>query len=450
MRFFGDLPAVAALVILAGCQAPAGTRPNAKEQAPVPAQKRPAGGEAIAVDAAPAKITASTYIAAGRLHESQGRLALALQQYQYALNEDPGNAAVIGHMGVLYDRLGNSQMAEKAYADALRIAPDDPKLHNNLAFSHILRKRWQDAEIELTRAIELAPDFARARINLAMVLAQQNRFDEALRQFQLTLPPEDAFYNMGLMYQSKRKPLEAAQAYQQALQINPKLVAARERLKKMPPEILTAADRKLQEAAAAALADAEAKRQPAAPPAPAAQTRPAIAEAPHLPIPATLVPDLAAEVPAITPPASRPAADSDPDELADYTTVLPEVDPDCLDVTEEFVGPPVAETPVGPAASGNDGQTKPSTSRPADAEPAPAVAGDAPRSPVLGPEVATELDSLLPFWQRSPEVLAELAIAPARTTRAHLPTDWLVDWETMPMVREDPVLLPEPAHSRLP
>jgi tetratricopeptide (TPR) repeat protein len=123
-------------------------------------------------------------------------------------------------------------------------------------------KKWPQAQAELEQALALNPDFPRARINLALVLAQQDRFDESLKQFQMVLPPEDAHYNLGLMYQSKRKQVEAAQEYKRALQMNPKLTAAQEQLKRMPAAIPGEADRKLQ-AAELAKAKLAAERQAA-------------------------------------------------------------------------------------------------------------------------------------------------------------------------------------------
>jgi len=232
----------ATVMFQAGCQSPGDLRPDGSQNQ-APGDPKQLTGDEIGT----AKIEARTFIAAGRLHESQNRLMDAVQQYQHALAEDPGNVEILCRIGLLYDQIGNGALAEKAYQDALRRAPDDARIHNNLAFSYILRHKWPEAGIALTRALELAPDFARARVNLGMVLAQQNRFDEALQQFQTVLPPEDAFYDIGLMYQSKRKLVEAAASYKRSLEANPKLTAAKQQLKRMSSDVLAAADRKLRE-----------------------------------------------------------------------------------------------------------------------------------------------------------------------------------------------------------
>jgi Flp pilus assembly protein TadD len=258
MRIAAACIGAAAIVLGSGCQEPNGTGPKRSTQQEKSSSPK-GGNSADPVLVETPEIESSTYLAAARLHESQGRLREAVQQYEFAVQEDPTNVQLLARVGAIYDRLGNGAMAEKTYLEALRQAPSDARLHNNLAFSYILRSKWKDAEIELTRAIELAPDFARARVNLGMVLGHNGQFDDAFKQFEAALPPADAWYNLGLMYQSKRKSVEAAWAYKRALELNPKLVAAKEQLSRMPSSTLGAADQMIErERQAEATAKAEA------------------------------------------------------------------------------------------------------------------------------------------------------------------------------------------------
>ena len=188
------------------------------------------------------KILARTHLAAAHLHESQGHLARAAQQYHLAVNLDPKNVAALNRLGVILDRLGRFKQADKRFEQAIAVAPNEAYLHNNLAFSYIMQHTWADAEVELVRALELHPTFIRARINLAMVLSQQRRFEEAETEFMIALSPGDAHYNMGLMYKSQRYEVEAARSFMRALEIEPKLVAARKRLDKLPPDAVLRAE----------------------------------------------------------------------------------------------------------------------------------------------------------------------------------------------------------------
>lgn len=193
-------------------------------------------------DADPPNIKSDTYLAAGRLHESQGRLVKAAEQYRLAVAAKPDSVEALNRLGITLDRLGRFKEADDAFTKAIQLAPDKAHLHNNLAFSYILQQRWREAEVSLTKAIELSPGMTRARVNLAVAAAQQGRFTDAFTHFQAVLPIEDAHYNMGLMYQSKRLNVEAAKSFKAALRANPKLVAAQQRLDALPKEVISQAD----------------------------------------------------------------------------------------------------------------------------------------------------------------------------------------------------------------
>lgn len=240
---------------LAGCQG------GLERTDEIPGEHEPSRAEGI---------LASTHLAAARLHESQGRDLMAIQQYQLALKSAPGDSAAWGRLGVILDRMGNGAAAQEAYRKALAIKPQDAQIRNNLGFSYCLQAKWDLAEQELRQALEISPGLARARVNLAMALAQQDRFDEALDEFKLALPEADAQFNLGLMYQSKQRMVDAAVAYKSALELNPQLVAARKHLEKMELDVLTTADDRITEQKALAAAEAEE---------PAAQGWPELSEA---------------------------------------------------------------------------------------------------------------------------------------------------------------------------
>ncbi|MBP7933230.1 MAG: tetratricopeptide repeat protein [Phycisphaerae bacterium] len=187
-------------------------------------------------------IQPETHLAAGRLHETQGRLVRAAEQYRLAVAAKPSSVDAWNRLGIVLDRLGRFKEADEAFTEAIRLAPDQAYLHNNIAFSYILQARWREAEVALTKAIEIDPAMARARVNLAITVAQQGRFPDAFHQFQSVLPLEDAHYNMGLMYQSKRMNVEAAKSFKAALRANPKLLAAQKRLDSLPKDTVTQAE----------------------------------------------------------------------------------------------------------------------------------------------------------------------------------------------------------------
>jgi len=234
-----NMYAAFALALALGCASPETPSTTKRYQEPVSDLPSPDSPEVTEAEAP--EILPETHIAAGRLHESQGRFSRAAAQYRLAIRRNPDRIQAYNRLGIVLGRMGQYQSAEEAFQQALQRVPEQAYLHNNLAFNYILQSRWPEAHAELARALELHSDFSRARVNLAMVLAQMGNFEACLHQFRLALTLPDAYYNLGLMYKSKRQPIEAAQAFMKALELNPGLAAATQRLQEMPANTLSAA-----------------------------------------------------------------------------------------------------------------------------------------------------------------------------------------------------------------
>jgi tetratricopeptide (TPR) repeat protein len=122
-------------------------------------------------------------------------------------------------LGELLSTLGESRLADNAYARAIKASVHNPKLieaasalcENKLAVAERLLRdflksrpsdaaairmlaeigarlgRYEEAELLLARALELAPNFTPARHNYAMVLHRQMKAEQALAQVDLLL-----------------------------------------------------------------------------------------------------------------------------------------------------------------------------------------------------------------------------------------------------------------------
>jgi len=120
-------------------------------------------------------------------------------------------------LGILWDELGDWQRGEEAHRAALRLAPAQDRLHNNLGYNLLQQKRFAEAAEEFRRALELAPDSAIARNNLGLALAWQP--EEALRQWQKGADKATAHSNLAAVlmeqgrYAEARKELDTALSY---------------------------------------------------------------------------------------------------------------------------------------------------------------------------------------------------------------------------------------------
>ena len=84
--------------------------------------------------------------------------------------------AILSVQGAVLDQLGRHQEAQRYYASALKIKPDDPSVLSNLGLSYALAKDLKNAESTLRRAVVYPGADPRVRQNLALVVGLQGRF----------------------------------------------------------------------------------------------------------------------------------------------------------------------------------------------------------------------------------------------------------------------------------
>lgn len=163
------------------------------------ARKRKSDEDAAAV--------ANMNLGAGYLR--QGRLDLAIERLQRALEQNPRLADAHSTIAIAYDQIGSKEDAEKHYKRATQLEPQNPSSANSYAVFLCRQSRWKDAEPYFRRAADnreyTTPEVALTNAGICArssgdVEAAQSYFREALTRSP-TFP--DALTNMmDLSYQS--------------------------------------------------------------------------------------------------------------------------------------------------------------------------------------------------------------------------------------------------------
>lgn len=177
------------------------------------------------------RVDASTYFAHGHLLERQGHLSRSVEQYERALQINPGFLAARNRLGITLNKMGRHAEATHAFQVAAKQAPDQAHVFNNLGFSLYLQEQFAEASAALEQALSLKPDFARARMNYALALGKLGRTDEAFAQFEQVGPPADAHYNLAILQTDAGDYVAAVESLDQALTLDPNFEAARQQLK---------------------------------------------------------------------------------------------------------------------------------------------------------------------------------------------------------------------------
>ena len=143
-------------------------------------------------------------VAMGRTAELGGDLDTAMAAYNEALKNDPHRADANQRLAVVHDRLGRFQESAGYYAKALAAAPGDAEIFCDKGYSLYLQRRWAEADMCLRQAIALKPKLARAHNNLGLLLARDDKVDEALAEFRAAgCRPAEAHQNVGVRHEHR-------------------------------------------------------------------------------------------------------------------------------------------------------------------------------------------------------------------------------------------------------
>jgi len=137
----------------------------------------------------------------GRALADVGNFKQALEVLERAHSPDQPDWRVLSVQGAVLDQMGRHEDAQRYYATALKIVPDEPSVLSNLGLSYALAKDLVRAEMTLRRAISRPQADARVRQNLALVVGLQGRFAEAETIARADLPPEIASANVTYLRQ---------------------------------------------------------------------------------------------------------------------------------------------------------------------------------------------------------------------------------------------------------
>jgi len=201
---------------------------------------------------------------AGRHYHQQGRLDLAYQLYQQAVQLDDSHYAAWHSLGIVASQTQNYSEAVELLGKAICLNPDDAAAYYNLAVALTALKHYPgarecyDKAIELApgdaeaynnrgnllkalaeteaaladyrQAIDLNPDYAEAYNNLGNLLKTQNQTAEALSYYRqaIAIKPDyvEAYFNQGIALAECRQLAAAVQSYEQAIQLKPEFAAA--------------------------------------------------------------------------------------------------------------------------------------------------------------------------------------------------------------------------------
>jgi tetratricopeptide (TPR) repeat protein len=153
-----------------------------------------------------------------------------------------GSAAVVGVLALLsWIQIGTWRDSRTLWAHALEACGESTLTHSNLAVTYLHEFDQHGGEANLdqsadhySEAIRLDPNNVHAMSQLAAVRSKQGRTKETVELLigAARLKPDwdVPWFNLGVAYTELKRPQEAIEAYSKALDINPRMEAARHNL----------------------------------------------------------------------------------------------------------------------------------------------------------------------------------------------------------------------------
>lgn len=128
----------------------------------------------------------------------QGEYAAALQQFREASRAQPTNALIENLIGITETKLGRISEADADYERAIRLNPNLPEPHKNLAFNYMNAKQYGPAEAQLRTAEALAGNDSFVHYYLAILYLYTEKDKLALSELKAAEPliendPDNAF-----------------------------------------------------------------------------------------------------------------------------------------------------------------------------------------------------------------------------------------------------------------
>jgi type IV pilus assembly protein PilF len=131
----------------------------------------------------------------GREYLSRGQFEISLDKLKKAINSDPDYAPAHTVIAVLYERIGEDELAEKHYQEAVKILPDNGDVNNN--YGVFLCQKGKAASAEPYFLIATKDPFYRtpqvALSNAGSCELQQGNLDKAERYLRQSLEYDAEF-----------------------------------------------------------------------------------------------------------------------------------------------------------------------------------------------------------------------------------------------------------------
>jgi tetratricopeptide (TPR) repeat protein len=129
--------------------------------------------------------------------------------------------------------LGDYASAEESLSKALQLAPNDPQAESLLGWAQMLQEKYDDALMQFQKVLMREPGNALARINVGYICLKKGIFGEAIEHLSKAIRLDNdrkatlyAHFYLGLVYLERDMFEDAQTFFQKSLALGPNLIEA--------------------------------------------------------------------------------------------------------------------------------------------------------------------------------------------------------------------------------
>ncbi len=157
------------------------------------------------------------------VYQKLGKTGLAIVHYQAALQINPVFPLAYYGLGMAYVTTGQYDPAKKAFEEVLRLEPSHLPSKSALGWLYIAQGFPDLAEPYFGQVLSVHPDSLRDRLGLATIYNQRHEFDKAIPEYERVLQTDPdnmlAHYHLGLVYEELGQKEKAVSQYRTVLAI---------------------------------------------------------------------------------------------------------------------------------------------------------------------------------------------------------------------------------------
>ena len=206
---------------LAGCASLSGESRQSAVDAPqkiqVAVQSKWEKGEA--------ESSAEYHFTLGQAYSHEGKVDRAIEEYRAALTYDPDSALLHSKLAAEYLKQGATAFAVEECQKSLKINPKSVEVRLMLGGIHAMNGETGLSLAEYEKVLKLDPENDEAAVFKTQVLAEKERYDEALKFIRgFTAKVTDsaaAWFYLGKLEQNKGRTSEAIRAFRKAIENRP-------------------------------------------------------------------------------------------------------------------------------------------------------------------------------------------------------------------------------------